>query len=54
MVRKYGKTLEVLVVLCDELDLGAAAFGGGQRARALLVEHKEAVVRVLDCLGKFD
>ena len=54
IVRKYGETLEVLVLLCDELELGAAAFGGGQRARALLVEHKEAVVRVLDSLGEFD
>ena len=54
IIRKYGETLEVLVLLCDELDLGATAFGGGQRVRALLVEHKEAVVHVLGCLGEFD
>ena len=54
IVRKYGETVEVLVVLCDELELGATAFGRGQRARALLVEHKEAVVRVLGCLREFD
>jgi len=53
IMRKYGETLEVLVLLCDELELGAAAFGAGQRARALLVEHKEAVVRVLGALDSF-
>jgi hypothetical protein len=53
LMRKYGAMLEALVVTCDELDLGAAAFGKGQRARALLVEHKEAVVRVLGCLEGF-
>lgn len=53
IMRKYGETLEVLVVLCDELELGAAAFGPDQRARALLVEHKEAVVRVLGALDGF-
>lgn len=53
LMRKYGAMLEVLLVTCDELELGAAAFGKGQRARALLVEHKEAVVRVLDGLEAF-
>lgn len=50
LVRKYGAMLEVLVIACDEDALGSAAFGRGQRARALLVEHKEAVIRVLEIL----
>lgn len=53
LMRNYGETLEVLVLTCDELELGAAAFGKEQRARAVLVEHKEAVVRILLCLGRF-
>ncbi len=53
LIRKSEETLEVLVVLCDELELGAAAFGADSRARALLVDHKDAVVRVLDCLAEF-
>ena len=54
LVRQSGETLEVLVIPCDELALGTAAFGAENRARALLVDHKDAVVRVLDCLGEFD
>jgi hypothetical protein len=46
--------LEVLVLACDEEALGAAAFGPGQRARALLVEHKEAVIRVLEALDQLE
>ena len=53
LMRKYGEMLEVLVLTCDELELGAAAFGKGQRARAVLIEHKEAVVRVLRGLDRF-
>ncbi len=54
LIRKFGETLEVLIISCDELELGTAAFGADNRARALLVDHKEAVARVLDCLGEFD
>jgi hypothetical protein len=54
LVRKYGAMLEVLVLACDEEALGAAAFGPGQRARALLVEHKEAVIRVLEALDQLE
>ena len=54
LIRKFGETLEVLIIPCDELELGTAAFGADNRARALLVDHKEAVARVLDCLGEFD
>jgi hypothetical protein len=54
LLRKYGATLEVLVIACDELELGAAAFGREQRARAILVEHKEAVIRVLERLDRLE
>ena len=54
LIRKYGAMLEVLVIACDEEALGAAAFGPGQRARALLVEHKEAVIRVLEALDQLE
>ena len=54
LIRKFGETLEVLIIPCDELELGTAAFGADNRARALLVDHKDAVARVLDCLGEFD
>ncbi len=53
LMRNYGEMLEVLVLTCDELELGAAAFGKEQRARAVLIEHKEAVVRILLCLEDF-
>ena len=53
LIRQSEETLEVLIVLCDELELGAAAFGADNRARALLVDHKDGVARVLDCLGEF-
>jgi hypothetical protein len=53
LIRKSEETLEILVILCDELELGAAAFGADNRARALLVDHKDGVARVLDCLGAF-
>ncbi len=54
LVRKYGVMLEVLVLAADETAVGAAAFGPGQRVRALLVDHKEAVIRVLESLSAFE
>jgi|JI10StandDraft_1071094.scaffolds.fasta_scaffold402653_2 hypothetical protein len=54
LLRKYGAMLEVLVLACDEEALGSVAFGPGQRARALLVEHKEAVIRVLETLDQLE
>ncbi len=53
LIRQSEQTLEVMVILCDELELGAAAFGADNRARALLIDHKDGVARVLDCLGEF-
>lgn len=47
---RFENRLEVLVLECDEEELGAAAFGPGRRARAVLIHHKEAVVRFLYAL----
>jgi len=47
---RFANRLEVLLLDCDDEALGAAAFGPGRRARALLIHHKEAVVRFLSIL----
>jgi len=47
---RFANRLEVLVLECDENELGEAAFGPGRRARAVMVHHKEAVVRFLSAL----
>ena len=44
---RFANRLEVLLVECDDERLGASVFGRGQRARGLLMTHKEAVVRFL-------
>jgi len=41
--RRFAQRLEVLVLECDEAALGERVFGGGRRARAMLVDHKQAV-----------
>lgn len=51
LYRDYGAMLEVYECACDEQVLGAAVFGEGRRARALLVDHKEAVVQVLRAIA---
>jgi hypothetical protein len=48
---RFATRLEVLLLDCDQEALGAAAFGPGRRARALLIHHKNAVVRFLSLLG---
>jgi hypothetical protein len=53
LIRRSEATLEVLVLVCDELALGRAVFGPEERARALLLDHKDAVVRVLLGLDAF-
>lgn len=53
LLRQSEETLEVLVLICGELELGAAIFGAEDRVRAVLVDHKDAVTRVLDCLVEF-
>lgn len=47
---RFASRLAVLVLECDEEALGAAAFGPGKKARALLIDHKEAVIRFLSLL----
>ncbi len=51
---RFANRLEILLLDCDEQALGAAAFGGGRRARALLIHHKDAVVRFLSSLDTGD
>ncbi|MFO0687350.1 MAG: hypothetical protein U0900_01430 [Myxococcota bacterium] len=51
LLRQYSKMLEVYVCACDEQALGGAVFGEGRRARAVLVDHKEAVVQVLRAIA---
>jgi hypothetical protein len=46
----HGARLEALVLECDEVELGRAIFGPGQLARAVLLDHKDAVVRFLEIL----
>lgn len=43
----HEDVLEVLVVLADEWQLGGALFGTGERARVVLIDHKDAVARLL-------
>lgn len=45
--QRFADRLEVLVVDCDEAELGAAAYGPGKRMRAALLDHKEVVVEML-------
>ncbi len=47
---RFVNRLEILLLDCDDEALGAAAFGRGRRARALLIHHKDAVVRFLSIL----
>lgn len=49
----YEFMLEVLVVACDASELARGAYGAGEQARALLLDHKAAVVRVLESLDAF-
>jgi hypothetical protein len=48
--QRYANRLEVLLLDCDDEALGAAAFGPDRPARALLIHHKDAVVRFLSLL----
>ena len=47
---RHGSRLEALVLECDEVELGRAIFGPGQLARAVLLDHKDVVVRFLEIL----
>ena len=47
---RFAQRLQVLRLECDEAALGYAVFGGGQRARAVLLDHKAAVLLFLESL----
>jgi len=47
---RHASRLEVLMFDCDEFELGEAAFGRGRRARAVLLDHKQAVIGLLSVL----
>ncbi|MCP4906362.1 MAG: hypothetical protein GY910_15400 [bacterium] len=49
---RYAARLEAVLVECDEIELGGAVFGDGCRARALMIDHKEAVARFLGVLDE--
>jgi hypothetical protein len=50
----HGVIVEVLVIAGDEQALGAAVFGPGERARVVLIDHKEAVARVVEAIDAFE
>jgi len=47
---RHASRLEALVLECDEVELGRAIFGPGQLARAVLLDHKDVVLRFLEIL----
>ena len=49
---RFQVRLEVVGLECDESELGAAAFGEGRYARALMIDHKDSVIRFLTILGQ--
>lgn len=49
--RRYAHRLEALLVEGDEFDLGGAVFGSGKRARAVLLDQKDAVIHFLESAG---
>jgi len=51
LLRRHAPRVLALRVATDESTLGELLFGPGQRARLLLVEHKDAVAQVLSALA---
>lgn len=49
---RFEQRLEILLIDCDQEILGSALFGPGRRARALLLDHKVAVIRILTILDE--
>lgn len=47
---RFASRLECIELDCDEQALGGAVFGAGRRARALMLDHKQAVARLLELL----
>jgi len=50
IVEQHVERAAAIVVDADEADFGDAVFGGGRRVRAILLDHKDAVVYLLDRL----
>lgn len=50
LVERHVTRLEVIRLDCDEQALGEALFGPGRLARAVMLDHKEAVTRFLEML----
>lgn len=48
--QRHVTRTEAIVLECDEVGMGEAVFGAGRSARALLLDHKEAVLHFLDSL----
>ncbi len=46
--QRFAHRLEALLLEGDEFDLGGAVFGGGKRARAVLLVQKDAVIHFLE------
>ena len=54
---RFASRVAVVMLECDENDLGAATFGPSRRVRALMLDHKDGVIDflvVLDDLGRGD
>jgi hypothetical protein len=47
---QFENRLEVLLLDCDDEILGRGAFGPGTRSRAMLIDHKDALIRFLALL----
>jgi hypothetical protein len=45
--KRFASRVAVMMVDCEEDRLGEAVYGSGQRARALMLDHKVAVVEFL-------
>jgi hypothetical protein len=50
LCHQHAVRLEALVLDCDEVALGESIFGSGRTARAVLLDHKEAVMNLLEAL----
>ena len=50
LCRRHVSRLESIVLECDEQALGEALFGRQQVARAVLLDHKDAVLQLLEAL----
>jgi len=52
VLEAHAGRVAALVLGCDETVLGEATFGRGRRARAVLLDHKQAVADFLSTLAE--